>query len=184
MACAAAMPGSPLLARPWRCAVSPARSILRWTPAARPAFTTNSTCGRRTLVAVHPLAAGRRDGPRPASASRTSGALGESIGARGPRTNGLGRGSIFLSLPHVRCDRWAGRSRQMTERGATCMTHATTPDRRLPIARLPRYVPGEWRCLDCGRLAYGHSDRPRCPACFSPRLTSTTAPQARAANGR
>lgn len=44
---------------------------------------------------------------------------------------------------------------------------------RLPLVRLPRLVPGEWRCLDCGRLSYGRSATPRCPACLSQRLHPT-----------
>jgi rubrerythrin len=41
------------------------------------------------------------------------------------------------------------------------------------IVRLPRKIVGEWRCLDCGHLAYGKSDAPRCPNCLSARLTPT-----------
>ncbi len=41
------------------------------------------------------------------------------------------------------------------------------------LARQPRLVPGEWRCLDCDHLAYGDSDAPRCPRCESRRLEPT-----------
>jgi hypothetical protein len=43
----------------------------------------------------------------------------------------------------------------------------------LPRAVLPRHIPGEWHCLDCGRLSYGRTTTPRCPACLSVRLRPT-----------
>jgi rubrerythrin len=45
---------------------------------------------------------------------------------------------------------------------------------------LPRRVRGEWLCLDCRHLSYGHSPTPRCPNCQGLRLAPTVEPAARA----
>lgn len=62
-------------------------------------------------------------------------------------------------------------------------TNTASPGILHPLPRLVRF---EWRCRDCGHLAYGDAEQPRCPNCrdgvLLPTLDEPGAPAPRAAS--
>lgn len=51
--------------------------------------------------------------------------------------------------------------------------HTASHPLPVSLARLPRNILGEWRCLDCQHLSYGKSETPCCPNCRGSRLAPT-----------